>query len=445
MSIERKVVWNEGTLIAPQHFQQTERYYDAMLGQYYVSNNYYGWGLKELVLNLSSLRLGEVSVERIEGFFPDGSYFNETFESAPHLTLNVAPNVENEFIYLVWSVPSSYKRNYGFIDDSDIRDLRYIIRNVDLEDSANPALPKRELLLGAPNLKLSLLRNIGENEIKLPIARIISTSSTGEIQLDEHYIPAFLNCQQTRLGHYVSEIMGLLKQRAVALAGVLNNPTLKGAGEVRDFLMLQTINRYFAYMHHVSTSLQAVHPYDLYENFLKLYGDLSTFNLEKLNFNLPVYDHDQLSISYQTIYLLLKEVLSIVLQQRAMMIPLELRDEATRVAITPDTSLLNTCTFVLAVHASLASDVLRQRIPTTIKIGSVEKVRDLVAYHLPGIHVHALATAPRELPYHAGYSYFEIDKGSELWEDLHQSSGMAIHLAGDFPDLEIECWAIKTN
>mgnify|MGYP003584937336 FL=1 len=137
------------------------------------------------------------------------------------------------------------------------------------------------------------------------------------------------------------------------------------------------------------------------------------------------------------------EVLSIEWQQRAIITPVELRHEATRVAITPEITLLNSCSFVLAISASMPSEVLRQRIPTTIKISSVEKVRDLIAYHLPGIHIHALSTAPRELPYHSGYSYFEIDKGSELWQDLEQSSGIAIHLAGDFPDLEIECWAIK--
>ena len=237
--------------------------------------------------------------------------------------------------------------------------------------------------------------------------------------------------------------MGLLKQKAMALTGVLNNPNLSSAGDVRDFLMLQTINRYYAYMHSVTTT-HLVHPFVFFENLLKLYGDLSTFNLDKSNFNLPVYDHDRLSVCFKKIVLMLREVLSIVLQQRAMMIPLELRDEATRVAITPDSSLLTTCRFVLAISASLPSDALRQRIPTTIKISSVEKVRDLIAYHLPGIHVHALSTAPRELPYHAGFSYFEINKDSELWEDLSQSSGMAIHLAGEFPDLVIECWAIKT-
>lgn len=444
MSKERKVVWNEGTLIAPQHFQQTERYFDAKMNSYYSSSRNFGWGLNELVLNLSSIKLGEISVERISGFFPDGSCFNETFDTAPHLTLKLPANSEATYLYLVWSSASTYKRNYGFIDDVDAKALRYLIKSFDLEDSADPSLPKRELLLASPNLRLSLINDIQENELRLPIAKIASISPTGELVLDESFIPSVLSLKGSQsLSHYVFEIMGLLKQRAMALAGVLTNPTLKGTGEVRDFLMLQTINRYFAYIHHVSTSLQAVHPYDFFESLLKLYGDLSTFNLEKLNFNLPVYDHDHLSDCFRTIYLLLKEVLSIVLEQRAIMIPLELRDEATRVAITPDTSLLNTCTFVLAIHASLSADVLRQRIPTTIKIGSVEKVRDLVAYHLPGIHVQALSTAPRELPYHSGWSYFEIDKGSEFWEDLHQSAGMAIHLAGNFPDLEIECWAIK--
>ncbi|EPF74372.1 type VI secretion system baseplate subunit TssK [Acinetobacter rudis] len=444
MSIEHKVVWNEGTLIAPQHFQQTERYYDSLVNHYYAVSHAYGWGIQELVFDLSALKLGAISIDRVIGFFKDGSFFNGTLENAPNLTLNVPPNTEDEYIYLVWAASSSYKQNYGFIEDHGSELFRYILKNVDCEDHTDLSLPKRELLVASPNLRLSLGNALNENEAKLAIAKISSVSSTGEIFLDESFIPSTLNCHaNTALKQYQSEIMGLLKQKAMALTGVLNNPNLSSAGDVRDFLMLQTINRYYAYMHSVTTT-HLVHPFIFFENLLKLYGDLSTFNLDKSNFNLPVYDHDRLNTCFKKIVLMLREVLSIVLQQRAMMIPLELRDEATRVAITPDPSLLTTCRFVLAINASLPSDALRQRIPTTIKISSVEKVRDLIAYHLPGIHVHALSTAPRELPYHSGFSYFEISKDSELWDDLSQSSGMAIHLAGEFPDLVIECWAIKT-
>lgn len=444
MSKDLKVVWNEGVLIAPQHFQQLERHYDTKLSEYYLSQQGFCWGVTQLELNLSSLKLGEISVESVAGFFNNGGYFNETISTAPNLRIKLVPNLEDEVVYLVWAADSSYKRNYGFIEDKDNKTVRYLMKEVELEDSADPTLPKRSLMLGCPNLRLSLLAGVGENDLKLPIAKVRNTSKTGSAELDLEYIPPTVMVSSSqKLGHYVSDIMGLLKQRITALTNLLNNPTLKGAGEVRDFLMLQTINRYFAYLYHTSLSLHAIHPHKLYGDLLKLYGDLATFNADKTFGELPIYDHDRLGYCFNELSILLKESLSTVLQQRAVMIPLELRDEATRVALTPDASILNTSKFVLAIGSSLAEELLRQRIPTTIKIGSVEKVRELVAYHLPGIKVNALPVAPREIPYHAGYSYFELDKKSELWDGLFKSSGMAIHLAGDFPDLEMECWAIK--
>mgnify|MGYP003619107103 FL=1 len=85
MSNERKVVWNEGTLIAPQHFQQMERYYDSLINRQYTSSHSFGWGVIDLQLNTSSLKLGKISIERIIGYLPDGNYINETIDSAPNL------------------------------------------------------------------------------------------------------------------------------------------------------------------------------------------------------------------------------------------------------------------------------------------------------------------------------------------------------------------------
>lgn len=444
MVSERKVVWGEGTLISPQHFQQQERYYDYQLNQYYLASACYGWGFQELVINHSANRMGELSIERLSGFFKDGSFFNENIDSAPNLKLQVPANIENEYVYLVWSNLSSYQQNYSFIEDEEQKNSRFLSNHLELNDLTELNLPKRNVRVAAQNLRLVLAKDVSDHGLSLPVALISSTTSSGEIFLNESFIPPSIRMNvNPRLKDYQLEIMGLLRQRAIALASILTNPSLTSTGDVRDFLMLQTINRYSAYMHHSSTIL-ATHPCQIFENWIKLYGDLSTFKLDKMDLELPVYDHDQLQRSFERLVRLLRDVLSIVLEQRAIMIPLELRDEATRVAITPDRTLLSSCNFVLAIQASIPSETLRQRIPATAKIGSVEKIKDLVSYHLPGVRLHALSTAPRELPYHAGYSYFELDKSSELWADLNNSAGMAIHLAGDFPDLQIECWAIKS-
>lgn len=443
MVSERKVIWGEGTLISPQHFQQQERYYDDQLNQYYITQAIYGWGFKELQINHSSVALSEFSIQRVSGFFKNGSFFSEILDSAPNLKIHVPSNLENEYIYLVWSDFSSYQPNYSFIEDNNQNFSRFLSNHVELNDLTELNLPKRSIKIASQNLRLAFANDIAEHNLSLPVALISSTSS-GEIIFNEKFIPPFLNTSNNQhLKNYQSEIMGLLKQRSLALANILTNPSLTSTGDVRDFLMLQTINRYSAYMHHIS-SITNIHPCSLYENWLKLYGDLSTFKVDKADVQLPTYNHDNLQDSFEELMRLLRNVLSIVLEQRAILIPLELRDNATRVAVTPDQSLLTSSTFVLAIKASMQSEILRQRIPATAKISSVEKIKDLVSYHLPGIRLHALSTAPRELPYHAGYSYFELDKSSELWADLNNSAGMAIHLSGDFPDLDMECWAIKS-
>ena len=443
MQQQRRVLWGEGTLIGPQHFQQQEAYYDELLASYYAVVSPYNWGYVELQLNVSGSKTGIISVDKIKGFFKDGSFFDETSFSAPNLTIQVPANLENEYIYLVWSNYSAYQNNYSFVNEPLGKDSRFLMKDIDLLDMSEVNLPKRNIVVVSPNLRLVLTKDLPDNANYLPIAHILSSNSTGEVFLNDAFIPPMLTMDANqKLQDYQAEVFGMLRQRMQALARVLTNPSLMTTGDVRDFLMLQTINRYYAYMHHITSSL-ANHPCEVFEQWLKLYGDLSTFKKDKMSLDLPIYNHDQLNDCFESLMQHLRDVLSIVLEQKSILIPLELRDEATRVAITPDTTLLNSCNFVLAINASMPSEVLRQRLPATIKISSVEKIKELVANHLPGIKVHALATAPRELPYHAGFSYFEIDKSSELWRDLEESSGLAIHLAGDFPDLQMECWAIK--
>jgi len=74
----------------------------------------------------------------------------------------------------------------------------------------------------------------------------------------------------------------------------------------------------------------------------------------------------------------------------------------------------------------------------------VEKIRDLVQLALPGIALRPLPVAPKQIPFHAGFNYFELDRGSELWPALQSSGGIAMHIAGEFPGLELELWAIRS-
>ncbi len=109
----------------------------------------------------------------------------------------------------------------------------------------------------------------------------------------------------------------------------------------------------------------------------------------------------------------------------------------------PDPELLRSAVFILAVSAHVPPETVRSSFPATTKIGSVEKIRDLVNLQLPGIGLRALPVAPRQLPFHAGFTYFELDRNSEYWAQLATSAGFAMHVAGEFPGLQMEFWAIR--
>ena len=94
----------------------------------------------------------------------------------------------------------------------------------------------------------------------------------------------------------------------------------------------------------------------------------------------------------------LRQSLSMVMEQTAIPIELQDRKYGVRVAIIPDVELQRTAKFVLAVEAQMPGEALRARFPTQVKIGPVERIRDLVNLQLPGVTLRPLPVAPRQIP-----------------------------------------------
>lgn len=90
---------------------------------------------------------------------------------------------------------------------------------------------------------------------------------------------------------------------------------------------------------------------------------------------------------------------------------------------------------MLAVKASVPGEILQTHFPAQMKVAPVTKIRDLVQLQLPGMMLRAMPVAPPQIPWHAGYNYFELEKGGELWNEMEKSGAFALHLAGEFPGL----------
>src|SRR5262249_27520234 len=124
----------------------------------------------------------------------------------------------------------------------------------------------------------------------------------------------------------------------------------------------------------------------------------------------PAYRHDDLQRSFAPVVADLRRSLSAVRDPNAIPIPLQERRHGVRVGSITNRSILQASMFVLTVQADMPTERLQHLFPNQVKIGAVEHIQDLVNVLLPGIAVRVLPVAPRQIPFYAGASYFELDR-----------------------------------
>jgi type VI secretion system protein ImpJ len=234
-----------------------------------------------------------------------------------------------------------------------------------------------------------------------------------------------------------------MHQRGEALAARAVASGRSGTAEIADFLMLQTVNRYEAVIDHYVAS-RVVHPEDLYRIGLQIAGDLATLtSSSRRPPRLPSYQHEDLRASYDPLIAALRASLSVMIDPIAVPIPLEKKRFNISVGVVNDKTLFESAAFVLAARADVAAESLRKGLPAQATIASVETIASLVNDHLPGVPLQPLSVVPRQIPFHAGFAYFELDRGSARFRELKSSGGIAIHVPETFPGLAMELWAIR--
>jgi type VI secretion system protein ImpJ len=444
MGWENKVVWGEGLFLQPQHLQQQERYIERLVRSSTAGLAPFTYGLTKLEIDTDLLALGKFAVRSAAGILPDGTPFSIPDDVDHPSPLDLPETLRNAVIFLV--LPT---RQPGAIETAPADRLetaaRFSVAEHEAIDTNAGYQSTATVPIGKLRLRFALEADSRAGNVALGLAGVVEVRSDRSVVLDEAYIPPVLFCNvSSLLGGFVTQLQGLLHHRAEALAGRVSESATRGAAEIADYLLLQVCNRYEPLITHLAAAAGQIHPESLYRVLVSLAGELATFTESRKRPPVfPPYRHDDLNATFRPVIAALRQALSAVLEQTAIPIPLQERRHGIRVGPITDRSLVTDATWVLVVKAQLPPETLRRGFPNQVKIGPVEQIVDLINVALPGIAVSALPVVPRQLPYYAGRSYFELDRSGPYWAGLARSGGIAIHITGDIPGLEIECWAIR--
>ena len=323
-------------------------------------------------------------------------------------------------------------------------EARYAFGSFETYDTHSASPQPAELQVARLRLRYMLESDDRSGFLSIGLARVIEVAADRRVTLDERWMPPALVCSAAMsLAGLLAELAGMLNQRGEALAARLTAPGTRGVADVNDFLLLQAVNRWQKLLAHWADSAD-VHPHDVYAALVQMAGEFATFVAPtRRPAAYPAYRHHDLQRSFAPVIGDLRQYLSAVLAPSATPIPLQEPRHGVRVGQVTDRGILRASRFVLAVQADMPTQSLQRLFPSQVRIAAVEQIRELVNSALPGIAVQALPVAPRQIPFYAGASYFELDVSSPHWQAMRNSSGFAIHVSGEFPNLRLELWAIR--
>jgi len=445
MATDNRVVWSEGMFLRPQHFQQADRNTERLVRGMTEGLRAHGWGLLDLQVNRELLANGRFALTQARGVMPDGTPFSIPEDADHPPPLDLPESNRNQEIFL--ALPARQPGGIEVAEGADSETVaRYRPQEVEVVDSVGMAQTVTPLSVARPRLRLVTEGMERAGLICLGVARVIEVRADRRVVLDDRYIPSVMDCAVApALAAFRDEAQGLVHSRCEALAQRLGGGAsgARGVGDIADFMMLACLNRASTLLAYLSQASR-LHPEEFYRDLLRLTGELATFAAPgRRPPAFPVYRHEDIRGSLTPVMAELRKYLSAVLEQTAVPIPLQLRKYGIRVGVIADRSLLGNAQFVLAVRAEMPAEQLRRAFPAQVKIGPVERIRELVNVALPGIVVRPLPVAPRQLPYIAGTTYFDLERNNPMWKALATSGGVAIHLAGDFPGIQMDLWAIR--
>lgn len=447
MSWNNKVTWSEGLFLRPQLFQQQERYLESFAHKRAAPMSPFFWGFGQLRIDTESLTLGKLVIASASGIFSDGTPFDVPAQAPAPAPLTLLPEHVNQIIHLALPIrqPNAEETTFEAGPGSS---ARFSVFDADITDANSIGQGPKTIQLSHLRLMLVPEKELTSAWMGLPLARVTQLNSDGSASLDPDFIsPVNRYGASETLNQWLTQVHGLSRQRAENLAQRLTGSSGSGAtqaAEVSDFLLLQILNRYEPLLEHM-LRVKETPPDQAYTLLRAMSGELSTFirtNTRRAN-KMPHYEHMTPHPTFKPLVDDTRQLLNDLLVRSAQSINLESKPHGMYLASIDPVELQGFSSIVLAVAASMPADQLAQDFLAHGKVAPSDRLTEIVRLHLPGVGLRVLPVPPRQIPFNAGYVYFQFETQGSLWEHLRTHGGIGLHVGANFPGLTLQLWGVR--
>lgn len=453
----RKVVWNEGMLLTPHHFQQWDNYQEELLNSRLTAIMPYEWGVMDVQFSREAIANGRFELVRCLAVMPDGLLVNvpDIDQAPPSRPIETHFASESPQLNVYLGVPvkrdgANYQHNQQNGNERDLL-TRYWLESGNAVDEVTGE-NRQTITFSRNNLRILFGEEMQDSYSAFKIAELVRTP-TGQIKVSESYVPPALTINASPwLINAMRQLIEILITKSSTIGEKLRDRNAAlfdfTSAEVAIFWLLHTVNMAIPVMTHLFRA-RLVHPERLYTELVRLQGALMTFMRNQHPKDIVRYDHQDLRETFSRLIQEIKELLELGFQTRCVPIPLEKRSETLYVGRIPDDAdypadkLLREAQFYLGVQANLPDGRLIGEVPQYVKIAAPDQINMVVGQALPGAPLRHISPAPAAIPAHLRFQYFSLDRVNAFWEVITGAKMIGVYVPDNFPEVKLEMYAVK--
>ena len=458
MKPPQRVVWSEGMLVSPQHFQQQDLYHEHLLDERIAALAPYRWGVVSVEIDAGALGADQLQVTKIVGILPDGLYIaaeKGDLECPPARPIGAhfpptrpgSGAIAALEVYL--GVPKEREGIPSVSDETGIAEgpgaavkaararVRAARRAVgDLGGNAAD-LPMAFALRNA----VVLFGNESRDDYDVMKIAEIVRDGAGALVINEAYIPPIMRVDASEfLMAGIRRLLALMISKQRQLSGdrrQRDGSSIEfNAGDVTRFLQLSAINAAVPLLTYAGTNGE-ISPTTLYFALIQVAGQLATFSTEVDPSKLPLFAFTDLRGTFEELFATVTKLLRTTIRDAYLTIPTEIVEGVLKGRLDDD-RLLNGSHYLLAVRSEIPAEQLSQRLPVLCKIASQAQLPLIRRANVSGVPIEVTHRPPPEIPIRAGVLYFALNLQNDHWRQISAERTIGVYLPAPFDPTQVK-------
>ena len=441
-----KVLWGEGLLLRPQHFQRQDHYHEQCLHKSIKAVHPYAWGVESLQVDREALANNVLRLLALSVRFQDGELVDAPESDALPETvdLSLLQQAQQTVTYYI-ALPGLKPFSGNFTPPGQASNTaRYVQANGDTPDLYTQAAPVQLATL-KKSVRLVSEAEPRDSYVHFPLLRL-RRAATGGFEIDEGFVPPSLSLAAAPvLFQGLRRLLDALQAKVAALYGHQREPSRNvvefRSGDMSSFWLLHTASSAYASLSH-HFHHPALHPERLYEGLLDVAGGLMTFSKSWTLADLPPYQHGDPGPAFAKLHTIIRELLDTVISSKYFAIALNEVRPSYYIGTLDSGKIDEKTTFYIAVSAAIPAVELVDVVPLRFKVGAPDDVEKFVLSALPGVRLQYAPQLPAAVPVRPETCYFSMEAKGAMYERMLKAQSISIYVPAGMKELRLELLAV---